>query len=110
MVYKYQNEWHVQKINNSALQKLVTNYNNCPLKTTKQALAELYILFPILCQSLTTVFYLSNSNSSRTSKSSAKEKWGHIFSNHPYSVHLSILHKFHLLVLRVFGHSRTFLF
>jgi transposase InsO family protein len=27
MVYKYQSEWHVQKINNIALQKLITIYN-----------------------------------------------------------------------------------
>jgi transposase InsO family protein len=42
MVYKYQSEWRVQKIDNDALQKLVTNYNNCPHGTTKQVPAELH--------------------------------------------------------------------
>jgi hypothetical protein len=42
MVYKYQTEWRVQKIDNDALQKLITNYNNCPHGTTKQVPAELH--------------------------------------------------------------------
>jgi hypothetical protein len=42
MVYKYQSEWRVQKIDNGALQKLVSNYNNCPHGTTKQVQAELH--------------------------------------------------------------------
>jgi hypothetical protein len=42
MVYKYQSEWRVQKIDNKALQKLVTNYNNCPHGTTKQVPAKLH--------------------------------------------------------------------
>jgi hypothetical protein len=53
---------------------------------------------------------LSNSNSLHTLQSSAKEKWVHIFGNHPYSMHLLILHIFDLLVSRVFGHSQIFLF
>jgi hypothetical protein len=42
MVYKYQTEWRVQKIDNSALQKLVANYNNTPHGTTKQIPSELH--------------------------------------------------------------------
>jgi hypothetical protein len=42
MVYKYQTEWWVQKIDNDTLQKLITKYNNCPHGTAKQVPAELY--------------------------------------------------------------------
>lgn len=42
MVYRYQSEWKVQRIDNKALQKLVANYNNCSHGTTKQIPAELH--------------------------------------------------------------------
>jgi transposase InsO family protein len=42
MIYKYQTEWRAQRIDNTTLQKLVMNYNNCPHGTTKQVLAELH--------------------------------------------------------------------
>lgn len=42
IVYKYQTQWRVQRIDEPTLQKLVTNYNNCVHGTTKQVPAKLH--------------------------------------------------------------------
>jgi hypothetical protein len=68
------------------------------------------IPYPIITSINTPHPFSQTQNLPAIPKSSVQEKRVRIFGNQPYSMRLSILHIFDLLVSRIFGRSRTFLF